>query len=473
MQYYRLKDNYVLRGWDKLPYAVADTSTGNAKFLTAKQFQAIELCDGSVDVSMPFIPDEFRQVISDAEERGFVEKCEAGQGISESQQYRKYSSRYIRSVEWSITGRCNYKCRHCYMSAPEPGACELPHESVMGIVNQLAECGVMTVELTGGEPLIRPDFLEIVDALRERNILIEKIKTNGALVSEKLLHELDRRNVHPEFQISYDGKGMHDWMRGLAGAEKSAECAFRLCRDMGFRTMAGMILHRRNMHILRETVNHLASLGVGKFYATYTAALGEWKTRSDNQTISFSELFQAFLDYIPHYYEDGMPMQIFLMPFFFADPKYPDEYEITAYTEAYDPEGTLLCGLARSSAYISPEGRVLMSAILAGMEIQKDYPALSEKSFSECVSAPEYMKILDMTASDFLKVNDECRNCRFTKHCYAACRWSAMAENEGSLLAKSPIMCELYYGGWIKKIADTMKRLRPSAECPVKDTSLL
>lgn len=79
-------------------------------------------------------------------------------------------------------------------------------------------------------------------------------------------------------------------------------------------------------------------------------------------------------------------MQIFLIPFFFADPKYPDEYEITAYEESYDPERTMLCGLVRSSAYISPEGRVLMSAIMTGMKIQKKYPAMPEKSFSECIS---------------------------------------------------------------------------------------
>lgn len=87
--------------------------------------------------------------------------------------------------------------------------------------------------------------------------------------------------------------------------------------------------------------------------------------------------------------------------------------------------------------------------------------------------SPEYMKLVDMTAGDFLKVNDECRKCRFTKHCYAACRWSAMAENEGELFGKSPIMCELYYGGWIKKIVDAMKEARSSARCPVRDILLL
>jgi len=51
--YYRLRDNYILRGWDKLPYALVDTKTGKASFLTSRKMQAVELCDGEIDVSLP------------------------------------------------------------------------------------------------------------------------------------------------------------------------------------------------------------------------------------------------------------------------------------------------------------------------------------------------------------------------------------------------------------------------------------
>ncbi|WP_289466325.1 radical SAM protein, partial [Klebsiella pneumoniae] len=73
-------------------------------------------------------------------------------------------ARYIRTAHWSITGRCNYRCKHCYMSAPDAKLGELSHETIMSIVQQLIDCGIYQVSLTGGEPLVRKDFMEIVDA---------------------------------------------------------------------------------------------------------------------------------------------------------------------------------------------------------------------------------------------------------------------------------------------------------------------
>ena len=360
------------------------------------------------------------------------------------------------------------------MSAPEVNAHELPHKDVMKIIDQLAECGVMRVSLTGGEPLIRNDFLEIVDALHERNIVIDQIYSNGALVTEKLLSELNKRDIHPSFLMSYDGtEGWHDWLRGVTGAEKLIDRAFRLCSDMGFRPAANMTIHQGNMHTLRDSINHLASLGVGMIKTAYANNIGEWKTKNGGNNIGFKDLFQTYLDYIPHYYEDGMPMRIFFTSFFIASPDKPDEYEIIGYNEEYNPDDTLLCGHARSSSYISPEGRPLMCGLLAGLKMQKDYPTMLEKNFADCIKTPEYMKLIDMRASEYLKVNKKCGACKFNRHCYGGCRGLGLIEDENNLMASPSIVCELYYGGWIKKIVDTVKKVRPTAICPVKDSSLL
>ena len=56
--YYRLKDDYILRGCEKLPYAVVDTKTGESQFIRAAQMEALELCNGNIDLSMPFISDQ-------------------------------------------------------------------------------------------------------------------------------------------------------------------------------------------------------------------------------------------------------------------------------------------------------------------------------------------------------------------------------------------------------------------------------
>ena len=121
---------------------------------------------------MPIIPAKIRNIIAEAERQGIIEQCPPGQDLSDNQKYRKYPARYIRQAHWSITGRCNYKCKHCFMSAPSAKFSEMTHSQIMDIVNQLADCGVINVSLTGGEPLVRSDFLEIVDALLERGIHI-------------------------------------------------------------------------------------------------------------------------------------------------------------------------------------------------------------------------------------------------------------------------------------------------------------
>lgn len=313
--YYRLKDEYILRGWDKLPYAIVNVRTKEPFFLTAKRMQAVKLCDGNIDISESLISDELKNIIAEIKDKGFIEECEKGNGLKENQKYKEYPSRYIGAVQWSVTGKCNFKCRHCYMSAPDVNAKELSHEDAMKIIDQLAEFGVMTVLLTGREPLFRNDFLEITDALIERDIRIAQIYSNGALVTKKFLTELDTRNIH------------------------------------------------------RDTVNYLASPGVTSIKISMADNIGEWAAHNDNKQILIKDFLQTLLDYIPQYYEDGMPVDISLGWIFNAYKNEPDKYEIPSYHEEIKPD-KLICGTARRDSYISPEGRVLICGLCAGLKMQ-------------------------------------------------------------------------------------------------------
>lgn len=209
--YYRLKDKYSLRGWELLPYAVVDRDAHLAKFVEKETFDALSLCDASVDIDLPLVPRSIRDTIKKQAEEGVVEACAPGSGIAERQKYRRYPNRFMAWAHWSITGRCNCKCRHCLLSAPDARYGELSHEDIMRIVNDLGDCGVLNCSITGGEPLVRPDFWEIIDALRDRDIGIMQIYSNGLVVNEDLLDGFERRGLHPEINMSFDGIGYHDW----------------------------------------------------------------------------------------------------------------------------------------------------------------------------------------------------------------------------------------------------------------------
>lgn len=168
------------------------------------------------------------------------------------QEYKCYPGIHKHSVQWSITGRCNYQCRHCFMSAPDYHGEDLSLVQCVRIMDELVENGVYNVSLTGGEPLVNPRFYEILDAMQERGLILDTIYSNGELVDGALLDELERRGMRPVFHMSFDGVRWHDWLRGVEGAEEAVVRTFQLLRERGYQTSSSMCLHRHNIGDLRR-----------------------------------------------------------------------------------------------------------------------------------------------------------------------------------------------------------------------------
>src|SRR5208283_3183776 len=78
-----------------------------------------------------------------------------------------------------LTYRCNERCEHCYLDHDDKG--EMSFEEISGVLAQLADAGVLFLILSGGEPMLRRDFFDIV--ARARALLFNvKVKTNAVLV---------------------------------------------------------------------------------------------------------------------------------------------------------------------------------------------------------------------------------------------------------------------------------------------------
>ena len=472
---YVLDQRYILRGWELLPYALADRKTGRTRFITALEMEALQLCNGKIETDLSLIPRELQDLLLGFEKSGIIHPAANGETIRPEQEYRKYPARYIRTAHWSVTGRCNYRCKHCYMSAPDAKYGELSHEQIMKMVQELSDCGVMNVSLTGGEPLVRRDFPEIVDALTERNIRITQIYSNGALVTRQLLKILDERGIHPEFNMSYDGIGWHDWLRGIPGAEAAVDRAFLLCREMGFPTGAEMCLHQGNKHLLRESVSHLRDVGCRSLKTNPISNVGEWQKNRYGDSLPMEELFQLYLDYIPQYYEDGMPISLMLGGFFSADPSKPQRWDVPQYHTSTNPAKHCVCNHARMVMYISPEGRALPCLSLSGMEIQEEFPLIPEVGLAKCLTDSRYMDFICTRADKVLEHNPECTDCPWRNWCLGGCRASGLdASGQTDLLYKDPACCMMFRGGWIGKLITQMKEHQPGASSAVlKDRAFM
>ena len=87
------------------------------------------------------------------------------------------ASRRPDGVTFELTYGCNLRCVHCY----NPTHRALPHElttsEICGLLNQIADLGVLTVTFTGGEPSVRPDIGEILHAARRQGLMIHLMPT--------------------------------------------------------------------------------------------------------------------------------------------------------------------------------------------------------------------------------------------------------------------------------------------------------
>ena len=463
--YYRLKPEFKLRGWDRLPFALYDSKKVYVHFFMEPEFNALELCTGEEDLDSA--PQEIKDNITKFLEKGFIEVCSEGETINGDQRYHFYDSRFMRRVSWSITGRCNCKCKHCYLSAGDDLYGELPHEDIMKIIDGLAECGVYRCSLTGGEPLVRSDFMEIVDRLTEKGILVEQIYSNGLLFNEALLDSLEERGLHPEIHFSFDGIGHHDWLRGVEDAEKKVRRALELCKERGFATGVQMTLWKDNVHALRDSINYLASVGCGSVKLGPISDTGAWREGGyqKDHGLSDEELFRVVYDYVDDFYRDLPPIYLQLASYFWADGRKPDEYSIPVIKTIKKPENSCICGHARNVMYITPEGRALPCMPIANMdEIEKEFPLIQEIGVAACLSDSFYMNLVTTKAKEILAHNEKCKDCRWRHLCLGGCRAGALGCHPGDILSVDEPNCEIFQRGWMLAIEKRVKELRPAAE---------
>ncbi len=87
---------------------------------------------------------------------------------------------------FELTYRCNLNCIHCYCKGLEGKEEELTTDEIKRILDEIHQAGCIWLVLTGGEPLIREDFLEIYSYAKKRGFIII-LFTNGQLFNEEII----------------------------------------------------------------------------------------------------------------------------------------------------------------------------------------------------------------------------------------------------------------------------------------------
>ncbi|BDC35830.1 MAG: GTP 3',8-cyclase MoaA [Candidatus Methanoliparum thermophilum] len=91
--------------------------------------------------------------------------------------------RKIRSLRASITKRCNLNCIYCHMDGQLAGGEELSLDEIKRICNIFPRLGVKKIRISGGEPLVRKDCVDIIAGLKNFDEI--SMTTNGVFLADK------------------------------------------------------------------------------------------------------------------------------------------------------------------------------------------------------------------------------------------------------------------------------------------------
>lgn len=162
------------------------------------------------------------------------------------------SSGYGPVVAWNCTRTCNLKCMHCYsQSENKKYDGELTTDEAKKLIDDLSDFKVPVLLISGGEPLVREDLLEIIRYTNTRSIR-STISTNGTLIDKECAKKFKQLGAG-YIGISLDGIGKsHDAFRGVNGSFDNALKGIRNCIEVDQKVGLRFTISKYNYKYLDE-----------------------------------------------------------------------------------------------------------------------------------------------------------------------------------------------------------------------------
>lgn len=161
-------------------------------------------------------------------------------------------------VVWNCTRTCNLRCKHCYSNSDgKTYSGELTTQEAKKMIDNFGKFHVPVLLLSGGEPMMREDLMELIQYSQKYNIRTT-ISTNGTLIDKEVAKDLKKNNVG-YVGISIDGIGQrHDMFRGYQGCFEMAVNGIRNCLDVGQKVGLRFTISRDTVDQLEDVFDFIS-----------------------------------------------------------------------------------------------------------------------------------------------------------------------------------------------------------------------
>lgn len=314
---------------------------------------------------------------------------------------------------FELTYRCNLACRHCYVA--DGGGVELGTAEVKTALDELAEAGTLFLTFSGGEFMLRKDWIEIARYAKKKHFAL-RLFTNGTLIDREAAKVVADLGVI-EVSVSIYGAtpAVHEHITSVPGSFDKLLSAMGYLREEGVPTSMKFLLMDHNVDEY-AAVRKLAEEFGSRFTFSFQIGL-RLDGSGDAQSYRLSE------DHLKKVLADG---------FLYEDmPRIdPDE---RADLRGENLGELPMCGAGRDSCSVSPYGDVFPCATLpmvAGNLRRRSFPKLWRDS--SVLRRLRGLRMADVKG---------CRECVSIGYCNR-CPGFALVE-DGDLLGPSSFACEV------------------------------
>ncbi len=214
----------------------------------------------------------------------------------------------LRWLFFEITDRCNLRCRHCGSSCTAEGQA-LTVEDIERTLRTLQQHpDKPAVCLTGGEPMMHPDFFEIARLVKEMGFSWG-MTTNATLIDDAVAEKLREAGMST-VSVSLDGmERSHDSLRQKEGAWRLALRGLEALQKAGFKPQVTTVLHHGNFDDLERVYDLLCGMGVTSWRPINVEPIGRACESAD--LLLTPDQFRRLLSYIREKrFDQDCPMEV-------------------------------------------------------------------------------------------------------------------------------------------------------------------
>ncbi len=280
---------------------------------------------------------------------------------------------------------------------------DLNIDQVKSIIDLALELGIRDFGFSGGEPFMRKDFIEILRYVPDYPI---HILSNGLLITERHLQEINEAKSLVEFRVSLDGLESHKQIRSVGWKEVTDK--IRMIKGFDFVTSVNTMITPFNYDELPSMFDLMIELKVDRWRLDFVYDAGN--ARKNDFEVDETRTFQTLKYIIERYIKERPSFELDVNKYFrslFLDGSEPMKYDLNSEPCEY-----------QAALTVRPNGDISFCPSL-----DMTFGNILNDSLKDIVGSSEWQRIAGVRVRD---LDDKCHSCDLLSLCGGGCRADAL-----------------------------------------------